>query len=166
MKDLYSREIYTEWDAVEELLKRPDLDISQSVFANSNTYNHAVQINYSPFDKVQVLLENPTTYHTTKQNTWFMPNEYLNLDIAAYVVSLCHSEQELERVAEELILFQDQNLFNLLRYLKYLVDVMRQHSIVHGVGRGSSVASYVLYLLGVHKINSLYFNLDIKEFLR
>jgi len=34
------------------------------------------------------------------------------------------------------------------------------------VGRGSSVASYCLYLLGVHKINSLKFDLDIKEFLK
>ena len=54
----------------------------------------------------------------------------------------------------------------LLCYLKYLVDTMREHNIVWGVGRGSSVASYCLYLLGVHKINSIKFELDIKEFLK
>jgi DNA polymerase III alpha subunit len=43
---------------------------------------------------------------------------------------------------------------------------MRKHNIVWGVGRGSSVASYVLYLIGVHKINSMYYDLDIEEFLR
>jgi DNA polymerase III alpha subunit len=60
----------------------------------------------------------------------------------------------------------DRNLFQLLQYLKYLVDTMRKHNIVWGVGRGSSVASYVLYLIGVHKINSMYYDLDIEEFLR
>jgi DNA polymerase III alpha subunit len=43
---------------------------------------------------------------------------------------------------------------------------MRKENIVWGVGRGSSVASYVLYLIGVHKIDSLYYNLDVEEFLR
>jgi DNA polymerase III alpha subunit len=43
---------------------------------------------------------------------------------------------------------------------------MHQNNVVWGVGRGSSVASYVLYLLGVHKIDSLKYNLDIHEFLK
>jgi DNA polymerase III alpha subunit len=57
-------------------------------------------------------------------------------------------------------------MFDLLRFLVYIVDVMREQDIVWGVGRGSSVASYVLYLIGVHKIDSLYYDLDIAEFLR
>jgi DNA polymerase III alpha subunit len=43
---------------------------------------------------------------------------------------------------------------------------MRTNHIIWGVGRGSSVASHVLYKLGVHRINSLHYNLDIQEFLR
>ena len=43
---------------------------------------------------------------------------------------------------------------------------MKQNNLIWGVGRGSSVASYVLYLLGVHRIDSLHYNLDIAEFLR
>jgi len=50
--------------------------------------------------------------------------------------------------------------------LKYLVDTLRKNNVIWGVGRGSSVASYVLFLLGVHKIDSLYYNLDIEEFLK
>jgi DNA polymerase III alpha subunit len=46
------------------------------------------------------------------------------------------------------------------------VETMRVNNIVWGVGRGSSVASYVLYLIGVHKIDSMYYDLDIEEFLR
>jgi len=63
-------------------------------------------------------------------------------------------------------MFQERDMFMILRYLKYLVDTMRKHNIVWGVGRGSSVASYVLYLLGVHRINSLHYDLSIDEFLK
>jgi DNA polymerase III alpha subunit len=100
------------------------------------------------------------------QARWHMPKEYRQLDIAEYVLSLCKSDPELQRCGEELLLYQERDLFNLLRYLKYLVDVMTENHVIWGVGRGSSVASYILYKLGVHKIDSMYYNLDISEFLR
>lgn len=100
------------------------------------------------------------------QVSWFMPEPYKSMDIAEYIVSLCKSEAELQRVGQELLLYQERGLFDLLRYLKYLVDLMQQNRLIWGVGRGSSVASYVLYLLGVHRIDSMYYDLDIAEFLR
>jgi len=100
------------------------------------------------------------------QSQWLMPDEYKNLDIAEYVLGLCESEAALQRVGEELLLYQARDLFDLLRYLKFLVDVMQKNNLIWGVGRGSSVASYVLYLLKVHRIDSLHYNLDIAEFLR
>jgi len=100
------------------------------------------------------------------QDQWLMPDEYKNLDIAEYVLGLCESEAALQRVGEELLLYQARDLFDLLRYLKFLIDVMAKHNLIWGVGRGSSVASYVLYLLKVHRIDSLHYNLDIAEFLR
>ena len=66
----------------------------------------------------------------------------------------------------ELLLFQERDMFDLLKYLKYLVDTMRENNIIWGVGRGSSVSSFVLYLIGIHKINSLYYDLSIEEFLK
>jgi hypothetical protein len=95
-----------------------------------------------------------------------MPQEYKDLDIAEYILGLCKTQEELQRVGEELLLYADRDLLDLLKYLKYFVDRMRSNKVVWGLGRGSSVASYVLYLLGVHKINSMYYDLDIKEFLK
>jgi DNA polymerase-3 subunit alpha len=95
-----------------------------------------------------------------------MPAEYQQLDIAQHVLSLCESEAELQRCGQELLMYQERDMFDVLRYLKYLVDVMSDNKIIWGVGRGSSVASFVLYKLGVHRIDSLYYNLDIGEFLR
>jgi hypothetical protein len=107
-----------------------------------------------------------TEFHKSQQSMWHMPDQYKTLDIAKHVLSLCNTEAELQRCGTELLLYQERGLFDLLRYLKYLVDVMTQNQVIWGVGRGSSVASYVLYLLGVHRINSMYYNLDIAEFLR
>jgi hypothetical protein len=95
-----------------------------------------------------------------------MPKEYYDLDIAKWVLDQCQGEAELQRAGDELLKFHDRGIFPLLKYLKYLVDTMRKHNIVWGVGRGSSVASFVLFLLGIHRINSLYYGLSIDEFLK
>ncbi len=105
-------------------------------------------------------------WHAQQQSNWHMPEEYKNLDIAKHVLELCESESELQRVGHELLLYQERGLFDLLKYLKYLVDVMTKNQVVWGVGRGSSVSSYVLYKLGVHRIDSLYYELSVEEFLR
>jgi DNA polymerase III alpha subunit len=109
---------------------------------------------------------NMTVFNQQAQARWHMPNGYKNLDIAEYVLGLCSTEAELQRVGHELLLYQERDLFNLLRYLKYLVDVMTENQVIWGVGRGSSVASYVLYKLGVHRIDSMFYNLEPEEFLR
>ena len=105
-------------------------------------------------------------YDLMNQCRWLMPEEYQQLDIAKHVINCCKTEAEMQRAGEELLMFQERNLFNLLKYLKYLVDTMRANNIIWGVGRGSSVSSYVLYLLGVHRIDSMYYDLDPGEFLR
>jgi len=105
-------------------------------------------------------------YDALQQRKWHMPEQYQNMDIAAHVLSLCSSDAELQRAGHELMLYQERGLFDLLQYLKYLVDVMTENHVIWGVGRGSSVASYVLYLLGVHRINSMFYDLDVSEFLR
>lgn len=101
-----------------------------------------------------------------RQQTWYMPQEYQDMDIAQYVLSLCTTEAELQRCGHELLLFQERNLFDLLKFLKYLVDTMTANRVIWGVGRGSSVASYVLYKLGVHRIDSMFYELNVEEFLR
>ena len=119
---------------------------------------------YMPVDyKEEVDIE---LFDHVKQSNWKMPDEYKELDIVKWLIDQCKTDPELQRVGEELLLYQERDLFNLLRYLKYLVDTFRNNNVVWGVGRGSSVASYVLYLIGIHKINSMYYDLNIKEFLR
>jgi len=105
-------------------------------------------------------------YDQANQRRWFMPDSYHDMDIAQHVLSLCQDEAELQRAGQELLMFQERDLFDLLRWLVYLVDTMRANNVVWGVGRGSSVASFVLYKIGVHRVNSLHYDLDPAQFLR
>jgi DNA polymerase III alpha subunit len=105
-------------------------------------------------------------FDAKRQAHWFMPQQYRDMDIAQHVLDLCQDQAQLQRAGEELLLYQERGLLDLLRYLRYLVDVMTEHRVIWGVGRGSSVSSYVLYLLGVHRIDSMFYDLDVREFLR
>ena len=108
-------------------------------------------------------------YHTQQQDKWFISEHYKTLDIEEHIAKKLPTDatqEQLDRISNELELYKARNLYPVLRVLIYIIDTMRKHDIVWGVGRGSSVASYVLYLLGIHKVDSLKYNLDIKEFLK
>ena len=151
------------------LYKDPKLDISRFQVEDSLEYNRSVAELHAELDFLDSYHEITQTveeFDNTLQRNWHMPKEYKELDIAKYVLDLCQTDAELQRVGQELLLYQERDLFDLLRYLKYLVDTLRKNNVVWGVGRGSSVASYVLFLIGVHRIDSLYYDLNIDEFLK
>jgi DNA polymerase III alpha subunit len=95
-----------------------------------------------------------------------MPDHYKELDVVRFLNNRELTFEQRDRVREELQAFTERSMIPLLRYMCYLVDFMRENNIVWGVGRGSSVASYVLYLIGVHRIDSIQYDLDWTEFLR
>lgn len=135
--------IVNETAAIKQLAEHSEINLK---------FNQNFDIKVSDFDKIC-------------QSDWFMPEEYKKLDIEELLVNLCPTEN-YQRLIEELEEFRKRDMLDLLRVLKYTVDTLKTNSIVWGVGRGSSVASYVLFLLGVHKINSIQYNLDWREFLR
>jgi DNA polymerase III alpha subunit len=120
----------------------------------------------NPLQKYIPLDVDQKTFDGVCQGEWFMPDEYKNMDIYRVVEERCNTNEEVTRIDEEFIAYEEKGLLDLLRYMVYLVDFMRENNIVWGVGRGSSVASYILYLIGVHRINSIQFGLDWREFLR
>jgi len=119
-----------------------------------------------PLQKYIPLDVDQKTFDGVCQGEWFMPEEYKSLNVHSYILTRCETQEEVERCAEEMSEFAGRNMMPLLQYMIYLVDFMRENDIVWGVGRGSSVASYVLYLIGVHRVNSIKYNLDWREFLR
>lgn len=144
-----------------ELMYTNELDILQNIISESSEDIDKLEL-FANF-KIQKLDSNITDQQL--QQIWFIPENYKNYDIEEYLVHICPKEN-YQRLIEELQEFRSRNMINLLRWLKYLVDTCRANNIIWGVGRGSSVASYVLYLLGVHKIDSIKYNLNWKDFLR
>lgn len=168
--DQFNRPILTDDDAIELLLMGKDIE--SCVFEESeNVLLYAskkalltgedTQINK---EKYQFVTED--VFHTIKTGEWLVPDKYQNMDIEDYILSLCETKQETDRVIEELKLYHEYGLYNVLKVMVYLVDHMREQHLVWGVGRGSSVSSYCLFLIGVHKIDSLKYDLNIREFLK
>ena len=132
-------------------------------------FNNAKDLNRDNFEYLEKYVEPDISikqFDVNLQDNWFMPESYKSFNMVEHLLTLCKTETETNRVLEELELFVQYDMIELLCYLKYLVDTMRENNIVWGIGRGSSVASYCLYLLGVHKINSIKYELDIREFLK
>lgn len=168
--DKYSRVIITENDIINLLYTNPQIDLSKFYVDDPVKHNNAIDVNYSELSKLSVLPNIDLTvesWHKQNQNNWFMPAEYKNLDIAAWVLNECGgNETELQRCGQELLEYAARDLLPLLQYLKFLVDTMKANNIVWGVGRGSSTASFVLYKIGVHRINSIEYQLPLEEFFK
>lgn len=99
------------------------------------------------------------------RNKWLIPARYASLDLRVWLNEKCTSEVQRARVASEMDVFEKYELQDMLRSLVYLVDIFRKNKTVWGVGRGSSVSSYVLYLIGIHRVDSIAYELDFNEFL-
>lgn len=163
--DKFGEIIFSEQDICNLYLANPNIQL-QEILSDVEISNTLSLLN---FPKVTVYTEPNCSieeYDNLKQSIWYMPDEYKSMDIAKWILEQCKDETELQRAGQELLLFQERDMFPLLQYLKYLVDTMRKNHIVWGVGRGSSVSSFVLYLIGIHKINSLYYDLPIEEFIK
>ena len=152
-------------DAVELILRgfditklaiRPDAEIA--------AYNAWCDSKDKPQCKITPPPPSPTP--ADRAATWWLGEAYTTLDVRQLLLARCSTTVERERVNKEMQMYEQRDLLPLLRLMVMLVDHFRKHNVVWGVGRGSSVASYVLFLIGIHKIDSLFYNLDIEEFLR
>ena len=167
--DKYGQQYVTEDELVRMIHINPDLDLSKVLLDEPKRFNHYNRILYTGFPRIERYKKPACSveeFDEANRTNWHMPEEYQKLDIMKWLMDQCETEEEMDRVAEELYLYVDRNLIPLLQFLKYMIDTFREEKVVWGVGRGSSVSSYVLYLLGVHKVNSLKYNLDVHEFLR
>jgi len=105
-------------------------------------------------------------FHKQKADEWIFPLEYQQIDVLAFLLAKCKTQQEIDRVNDEYLLYSERDLVMLLRLFIFLVDHMRKNKFIWGVGRGSSVSSYILYLIGIHRVNSMKYDLDIRDYLK
>jgi DNA polymerase III alpha subunit len=162
--DKYSNPIFNEQDLFDALYKGYQFSVNDTVLVEERTDNFRQleeQTGFKFLKPYETHFEVKDYDHACQQ-VWNMPDEYKQMDIEQWLLDQCSNQ----RVQDELAEYKARNMLDLLRWLKYFVDTCRANNIVWGVGRGSSVASYVLFLIGVHKIDSIKYNLDWQEFLR
>jgi len=111
-------------------------------------------------------LDYPIPAKEIDSTNWFIPYEYKTMDILDWLYQRCPTPEIKARVVEELRLFAKHDMISMLKTIKYVVDTLRANNVVWGVGRGSSVASYVLHIIGVHKIDSIKYSIPIEEFFK
>jgi DNA polymerase III alpha subunit len=160
--DKFGNVIYDVNDVV-ELIYSDDEHLLDKIYSENNE-----EFKNLPTKKIDPDIYNISIEEFDKvcQSEWLMPDEYKNFNIVEFILDQTANEEQYQRAVEELTEYENRNMFDLLRWLKYVIDTCRTNNIVWGVGRGSSVASYVLYLLGVHRIDSIKYDLDWQEFLR
>ena len=107
-----------------------------------------------------------TIEHDKNHELWRYDPVYDNINLREYFLQKCTSDEARERVMYEIDLFEHYNMTKLLRCMIWLVDYMEEHNIFWGLGRGSSVASYCLFLIDLHMVDSLKYKLDVNEFLK
>ena len=160
--------IFSEEDVIDLLYKDPDFDISKLYFNDIEKYSKSLKelgidlpiINTAPKRST------PEKFDEENCDNWHMPEKYYQINVLQWLLDKCHNDEEKMRVQMEYDLFEKKNFIRVLQFLIYFVDNLRANNIVWGVGRGSSVASFCLFLIGVHKINPMLYNLDVTEFLR
>lgn len=105
--------------------------------------------------------------------TWNIPQSYQDIDIKTFIYDKfvkfainnnVNEELYMKRINTELKLVTKYNLHGLFKTAIYIVDTFNAHQIVWGVGRGSSVSCFLLYLIGIHDIDSIKYELDYKDF--
>jgi DNA polymerase III alpha subunit len=109
--------------------------------------------------------------------SWNLPKEYIQLDINEYIFeqfdkemdensfSEDEIEQRMQRLVKELCIFSRNDFNNVLKAIIYIINTLEENNVVWGVGRGSSVSSYLLYLIGTHDVDSVKYNLDVADFI-
>ena len=107
---------------------------------------------------------------------WNIPPEYDKLDVKTFIERKLLDQLEsidddelvkkyVARTRLELNLYEKLNLNKVLQAVIYIINILYESGEVWGVGRGSSVSSYVLYLIGVHDVDSVKYDLNITDFL-
>ena len=148
LTNLYGQPIYTEENLFDLYMRMPDLVLKNTLTNAKITIDDSLELNNIP-QLIEETVNSLSVEEFDENNrlNWLMPEEYQTFDIAKWVLDQCTHEEEIQRVGKELLMYQKRDLFMLLQYMKYLVDLMRENNIVWGVGRGSSVSSFVLFLI-------------------
>ncbi len=102
---------------------------------------------------------------------WIIPEKYQELDIIEQSVRKLEdlelsSDDYKNRLEYELFEMDKRGMFPFIRCVYYVIEQLRENNIVWGVGRGSSCASLVLFVLGINRVDPVKYNIPVGEFIK
>lgn len=111
------------------------------------------------FDKFDFDYKIPDSYKVINLRSYFFGLGYLK-----YGQEL--DQVVLDRIEAELLEIEKRKLQNFFRTLIYIIDTLKSNKIIYGVGRGSSCACYLLFLLDLHKVDCIKYEIPMGEFFK
>jgi len=115
-------------------------------------------------------IEIATDESANVNSDWNLPDCYKNLDLTLYFSELLSRLPEDKtgvreiRVGNELLEVKNRGLENMFRTIIYVLDILKEKNIIWGVGRGSSCASFLLFLMGLHLVDPIKYQIPYQEF--
>lgn len=70
------------------------------------------------------------------------------------------------RLLYEWKLFIQNGLIYLLRALLSAINTMTHNNVCWGPGRGSSTSSYILFIIGLHDVDCVEYDVDVHDFIK
>lgn len=165
----YGQCFFDEDEVLEYIYNKPDAELSALYINNHEKFNESVKstgLDMTLLPQPPMIEQNIETFDQSYTSNWNMPESYKQMDLKAYLLEKCQNESETQRVHDEYSQFENKKFLDVLKFLVYFVDTLRKNNIVWGLGRGSSVSSFCLFLIGIHKINPIVYDLDFNEFMR
>ena len=108
--------------------------------------------------------------------SWQLPEPYLSMDLRSTIVDRAVvrllelnyppdvNERATHRIMEEYEEIERRGMVEFFRTIIYIIDTFKKEGVVWGVGRGSSCASYILFILGLHSVDAVVYDVPLEEF--
>lgn len=168
--DMYGNVIHESNDLYDIILSDKDLSLAKVEYSEKiSMFNDMCKIFDHPEDVINIYTkpkESIEEFDKKNQDNWYIPDEYKNINVKNFLLNKVNTTEEKERILLEYTMFTERGMLDVLKLFIYIVDVLKENKIVWGIGRGSSVSSYILYIIGVHKVNSIKYELDPRDFLK
>jgi DNA polymerase III alpha subunit len=176
--ELKNRKLFYDGDSIVNVEFLYDFLLDGNSIQQNNIYINNIDKEIKQYNEY---FEEPLTVKNSIKeysNKWNIPKEYKNINIVKKINQLLKMElikndftddemrERIIRVNYEMTLFKERKMADLLKTLIYIIDVFKEKNIVWGTGRGSSCCCYILYLIELHDVDSIFYNLDLKEFFR
>lgn len=109
---------------------------------------------------------------------WKLPEKYMELNLENRIVAAFMSrsdeflrkygveqyDEAIVRIAAEVEQIQLHGMVEFFKTVIYILDTFKEKGVIWGVGRGSSCACYILFILGLHAVDCIKLDVPMSEF--